>query len=501
MDEKLNPKDRVLLMREKGEGNKLQVVKGIDKKGKIDAIDPLKAKPNDFLIIDRHADPIENFFRNFFNQFKNPSHIGFYAVTVEMLDKVLTLSEKELEKFRINPKNFLNQTKGESQSAPKQNEIINSQTEEMKPHVPQTDEPKTDFRQFDTNRIPESEYQKYGIKPEAIKDELNAMSYGYKSPHLLDITPNIDGVEYPMKARLSLEEQPDGSLKFVPHPYQHQVDLDKPFQGIILPDDVKENLLATGNGGRVIELEPNISGEKVPSLISIDKLTNRLEAVPADGLTVSQNLKGTELTPEQQQALKEGKKVLVEGMTSRNTIGTDHPKKFDAYVQFNAAKGGYDFTYDGLNRNRYQQSNKEKRLSPAEPTRVRIPQKLLGVDLNEKQQNALREGKTTYVQGMVKDGTGEPFNAYVKVNHEKGKLDFFKWNPDRARKQGAHVKPAEESKTQVAVNSHGKTNEATKYAKEPLKQGQQRPTEAQDTRQKQQQGLKKPVRKSSGQRI
>ena len=138
-------------------------------------------------------------------------------------------------------------------------------------------------------------------------------------------------------------------------------------------------------------------------MISIDKLTNRLEAVPADRLTVSQNLKGTELTPEQQQALKEGKKVLVEGMTSRNTIGTDHPKKFDAYVQFNAAKGGYDFTYDGLNRNRYQQSNKEKRLSPVEPTKVRIPQNLLGVNLNEKQQNALREGKTTYVQGMVKD--------------------------------------------------------------------------------------------------
>nr|WP_238300743.1 DUF3945 domain-containing protein [Prevotella micans] len=31
----------------------------------------------------------------------------------------------------------------------------------------------------------------------------------------------------------------------------------------------------------------------------------------ADRLTVSQNLKGTKLTPEQQQALKEGKKVLV----------------------------------------------------------------------------------------------------------------------------------------------------------------------------------------------
>lgn len=55
----------------------------------------------------------------------------------------------------------------------------------------------------------------------------------------------------------------------------------------------------------------------------------------------------------------------------------------------------------------------------------------------------------------LKDGKGEPFNAYVKVNNEKGKLDFFKWNPDKAKKQGAEVKPANESKTQVAVNSEG----------------------------------------------
>jgi hypothetical protein len=32
MDEKLNPKDKVLLMRDEREGNKLKVVKGIDKK-------------------------------------------------------------------------------------------------------------------------------------------------------------------------------------------------------------------------------------------------------------------------------------------------------------------------------------------------------------------------------------------------------------------------------------------------------------------------------------
>lgn len=120
MDEKLNPKDKVLLMRDEGEGNKLNVVKGIDKKGKIDTIDPLKAKQNDFLIIDKYADPIENFFKNFFNQAKNPSHTGFYAVTVNMLNKILTIDEKDLEKYRINPKDYLDQQQEKSETKEKQ---------------------------------------------------------------------------------------------------------------------------------------------------------------------------------------------------------------------------------------------------------------------------------------------------------------------------------------------------------------------------------------------
>ena len=184
-------------------------------------------------------------------------------------------------------------------------------------------------------------------------------------------------------------------------------------------------------------------------------------------------------------------------MTSKKTIGTDNPRQFDAYVQFNAAKGGYDFSYDGLDRNKYQQNNKqgqEKVQNQEQQNGVRIPKKLLGVDLTEDQQNRMRDNKAVYVQGMVKDGKGEPFNAYVKVNHEKGKLDFFKWNPDRAKKQGAEVKPANESATQFAVNSQGNTNEATKHINESLKQGQQQPTE----NQQQQQNNKLVVKKSTG---
>ena len=49
--------------------------------------------------------------------------------------------------------------------------------------------------------------------------------------------------------------------------------------------------------------------------------------------------------------------------------------------------------------------------------------------------------------------------------------------------QPKDVIPVSGSRTQVAVNSGGKTDEATKQTKEPLKQGQQKPTAKQKEKQ------------------
>ncbi len=59
-------------------------------------------------------------------------------------------------------------------------------------------------------------------------------------------------------------------------------------------------------------------------------------------------------------------------------------------------------------------------------------------------------------------------NTFKEAKRRKSKLDFYKWNPDKAQTKGAEVKPDNKSETQVAVNSGGKTNEATKDVKEPL---------------------------------
>lgn len=75
-----------------------------------------------------------------------------------------------------------------------------------------------------------------------------------------------------------------------------------------------------------------------------------------------------------------------------------------------------------------------------------------------------------------------------KFNPEKGRPYRYDTNPDNAQK----VAPSNESRTQVAVNSEGKTNEATKNLKEPLRKGQTAPK---DTAQQQQQ--EKPQKKNN----
>ena len=58
--------------------------------------------------------------------------------------------------------------------------------------------------------------------------------------------------------------------------------------------------------------------------------------------------------------------------------------------------------------------------------------------------------------------------------------------------------PKEESKTQVAVNSEGKTNEATKNIKEPLKSEQNNPESG---KQQEQQDKPKAAAKSKGRKM
>lgn len=185
------------------------------------------------------------------------------------------------------------------------------------------------------------------------------MVYGHKSPGLVDIKPVIDGQEFPMQARLSLEQQADGSIKIVTHPKQEQPDFKKPFMGVVFTQQDKEEFQKAGHGGRVFELEPVAGGEKVPSLISLDKLTNRFEAVALKDIYIAQTLKNAPLSPQQQQGLKEGKAVWVEGMDKRVKQG-EQPEKISRFVQYNAANKNFDFKFSDEQRQQFNQDRRAK---------------------------------------------------------------------------------------------------------------------------------------------
>ena len=485
------------------EDGSLKAVTAIDKKGNLKTTDPDEGNMAKLLNVNTNDSFLEAFYKKFLEQADNPAHTGIFIMTQSALEKLIKMDfdPNELEKHRVNPEQELQnlQAKGET----KEQQQTSGQTKEQS------------FQPMDVNKIDRADLERKGIAWEAMEPHLKAMSYGHKSGALVEMNPQMEpgGLRVPTKGRISLEEQPDGSIKAIPHYHQEKPPLNAPLHGVLLDDEAKENLLATNNAGKVIELELT-PGKKEPCYVTLDKMTNGLEVLPVSQIGPVEKLKGVELTQGQQLDFAAGRKVLVEGMTSRSGA------KFDGYVQVNASDKKFDFTYEGLDRNRYAKENKEirrqrkaegkepkKEVSGSEAkNQLTIHKRMLGADVPQKAYDewkaaekdpSLRAStKAHYIKGMT-DAKGEPFNAWVKPNWELGKPQFFKWNPDYAKKQGAEVKPATESKTQVAVNSEGKTNEATKKVNEPLKQGQQKPTDTQQKKQEENKQRQNPVRKPS----
>jgi hypothetical protein len=218
--------------------------------------------------------------------------------------------------------------------------------------------------------------------------------------------------------------------------------------------------------GRVVDIKNYRTGELIPSFISIDKQTNELVSMKVSSLKLPDEVKGVKLDEKQKVVLMEGKAVWLENMVSAKN------KPFSAFVQVNAEKYSLEFIFPNEAQKQVQQRGEQQK----NEQEIRIPKTLAGVDLSEKQQTDLRDDKTIYVKGL-KDKEGQEYNAYVKVNHEKGKLDFYKFNPDKVKEIAKEIAPTNEYKTQVAVNSEGKNNEATKNLGEPLKIAQNQPTE------------------------
>lgn len=325
-------------------------------------------------------------------------------------------------------------------------------------------------------------HENLGLSKEYLEKRnlLDPLLRGYKTNELIPIGVNLGSSILRTDARLSLQQNEEGNVVVAIHGIKKEPNLHFEFFGHKFTDEDKKNLLETGNMGRVVNLTNSKTGELMPSIISIDRLTNDVIALRTDFIKIPDEIKGVKLNDEQKQTLLEGKPLKLDGMISAK--GTE----FSANVQYNADKRYTEFLFDRSNNKQNVQQNNVQSQSQEAPKTFR------GKELTDEQHKDFKAGQTIYMAGLV-DKKGQTYNGYITFNKDTGKTGFEFPNQYKER-----IQPTEAHKTQTAVNSQGKTNEATKNIKEPLKSGQQRPK---NEKQQEQQEKQKAPAKSKGRKV
>ena len=549
MEQKKKKEEDVLVVRDEKTGE-ISVVAGLDARGYPKRAQAKAEHSQEFLRFDRHGDAIDNFMRNFYRQCKEPTRFGFYRVaadTVEALlpvikdllkdpvanadllapHKVDTSAHQQAEEQQTTEEAKRENTEENNveQKTDEKMEKMKLKNQEQQPQAAESQavqgqEPAQDGQpQAKTQRpnliadgdVDWKELERFGVKKENLseKDMKALMNYG--KTNLVTVNPTFGGDSYELQARLSFQKTEDGKMKLAPHFVRHEPRLDIPYNGYTFTDEDKKNLKQTGNLGRLVDVADTKTGEMRPSYISIDRLTNEIVDIPASKVRIPDRIGLTEL-------LKPEQDILRAGLALPKEVTLKNGRKFEAVLQVSAEKRDVEFVPEHLWQGQSQRrgnGQEKKQKSPEAPDATGQQQKEDGNLENGQRRNRswtnedgsirpigkwkddkfTEQQKADYVAGKVvvlanaKDDQGQPCTKYLKFDREKGRPLTYSANPDLAQT----VAPSNESRTQLAVNNEGKTNEATKHLKEPLTQGQTAPKD--DAQKKQQ------TKKSKGMKV
>lgn len=606
MEKKKKEKD-VLIVRDEKTGE-ISVVAGLNADGSPKRTPAKAENAKDFLQFDKNGDVIDNFFKNFFRQCKEPHRFGFYWVAADQADKLLDVMKELLKNPEANKEllaphkvdisgygkevakesvtdeqgqaanqesatgqdqeeaamgstgqeenNMQKEETAESEQGmserteqkenePKKEETM-EQEQKREENAPQgtSEEARQEQKQerrgyqpIDESKIDWQELEgKWGVRRDdlATSGDLTKM-LNYGKSDLVKVSPTFGGQAFELDARLSLRKNEDGSVGLVPHFIRKEQKLDE-YKGHKFTPEDKKNLKETGNMGRVADLVDKATGEITPSIISIDRKTNEITDLAASRIRVSGQIGQTEITPQEQAMLKAGLAikdkhiVFKDGREFITTLQANVEKRGPEFVpgttrsvkqaqEQGQENGRHQETLEGKANGQWKEQGKKqwngkeqgkvdekgqtaennagekntqrRNTWTDENGNIKPIGKWKGVEFDEKQKADYVAGNTVKLEN-VPDDKGNPATIYIKFNREKGRPYHYNTNPDTAQK----VAPSNESRTQVAVNNEGKTNEATKNLKEPLKQGQTAPKDESQKRQQE-----NPQKRSKGMKV
>ena len=412
----------------------LGVVSQVDEKGHYRTVPPDRKHENSFLKFDRNSSILENFIRNFWRQFKEPTHFRLLRMTYndykrnrQALDDLAkgkqTDAVKEfLKHYEIRPRKQeeqqnTNEKENESMAKKQQPQPEQQQQPQQQPEqLTQVEqaaqgmegqpagEQQSPVYRYNENMIDWEALGKVGISKEMLEQSgaLDGMLRGYKTNKTIPLTLNIDGVlTAKLDARLSFISN-EGQVVLGVHGIRKEPELSRPYFGHNFTEEEKKSLRETGNLGHPVDLNLR-GGDYEKCLVSIDRNTNELVAVRQEHVFIPNIFKGVTLDPDEIEKLKNGEPIFVDGMTSAKG------KEFSATLQYSAERRGIEFIFpkdQGFNQ-----------------------QTLGGVQLSPNQLKMLTEGHTILVEDM-KRTNGELFSAFVTLDSVTGKPTYTRSNPE-----------------------------------------------------------------------
>lgn len=292
MDTNNSHEQEALLVFDKEEKN-LSAVKEITDNG-FQKVPINRGYSGDMLKVDKNSNMLENFIKNFANQYDNPKRFGFTRVSVNFLESLIKIQEKHEQKpFYINP-----------------------------------------------TSINFADFTELGINPSMLDENtLETMLKGGKSPKLLPINATTnEKYSVGCDAKLSFRKKDTGEITIRGHGIRDTPNFNKEYFKHKFSQEDIDSLKETGNMGRVVNLEKYRNGnlETVPSFISIDKLTNDIVDMPVSQLRYPPNIL---FDDDEKKIIAQGGKVQKELFSERTQ------KPYPAIFQVSAVKRGLDMTF------------------------------------------------------------------------------------------------------------------------------------------------------------
>ncbi len=77
--------------------NEIKAVKGVNKNGDLEKVEPKEGNNPEFMRVDKHGDVLSNFFTNFLRQAKDPTRFKFFQIPSKQVEQIAMVIKENLK--------------------------------------------------------------------------------------------------------------------------------------------------------------------------------------------------------------------------------------------------------------------------------------------------------------------------------------------------------------------------------------------------------------------